>query len=239
MILAAAGTSLFENAKGRVMDKKRIIRILTSSAKLYKEHLEDQKVLFIYGLPAEVKRQLNSPNKQLNKLEYYEVAFYRQNFMHLTGIKPKGNKVKSSIHFYELCLDGRLSEDDFTLSKDGSTAQKMEILEHMMLIKKNVAMIGDFTDRGPKLFSEKAAGGIKGCMGFVEDKYTKGNVPNTLLKKDIRDITAIPVKKIYAVFSKHLTDEKYSVICKLNKEIDIHTYFFPDQVENMICREKI
>ena len=38
-----------------------------------------------------------------------------------------------------------------------------------MKIKKNVAMIGEFTDRGPRLFSEKAAGNICGCIGFVKD----------------------------------------------------------------------
>ena len=49
---------------------------------------------------------------------------------------------------------------DFSFSKDGSTGQKLDILENMMLIKENVTMIGDFTDNGPKLFSEKAAGNV-------------------------------------------------------------------------------
>ena len=79
------------------------------------------------------------------------------------------------------------TENDFSFAKDGSTGQKLDILERMMLIKKNVTMIGEFTDRGPKLFTEKAAGNICGCIGFVKDKNTKLNVPNTLLKKDIRD----------------------------------------------------
>ena len=37
------------------MDKRRAIQIMTKAAQLYKEHLEDQKVLFLYGLPKEVK----------------------------------------------------------------------------------------------------------------------------------------------------------------------------------------
>ena len=32
------------------MDKRRAIQIMTKAAQLYKEHLEDQKVLFLYGL---------------------------------------------------------------------------------------------------------------------------------------------------------------------------------------------
>lgn len=65
-----------------------------------------------------------------------------------------------------------------------------------------VTMIGDFTDREPKLYSEKAAGNVCGCVGFVKDRNTGFNVPNTLLKKDIRDVTASPVQKVYVVISK-------------------------------------
>jgi len=184
------------------MDKKRAIRILTKSAELYKEHLEDQKLLFVYGIPSDINKQLKIHKRELNSLDYYETAFHRYNFQHLTGVRIIGNRIASSIQFYEMCLSGRLMEDDFMFSSDGSTIQKLEILEHMMLIGKNAVMIGDFTDKGPKLYTEKAAGGIRGCIGFVEDKNTGLNVPNTLLNKDIRDITASPIQKIYAVFSK-------------------------------------
>ena len=64
------------------------------------------------------------------------------------------------------CLDKRLTEKDFSFAKDGSTGQKLDILESMMQIKKNVTMIGEFTDRGPKLFTEKVAGNVCGCIGF-------------------------------------------------------------------------
>ena len=77
-------------------------------------------------------------------------------------------------------------QEDFSFSKDGSTAQKLDVLENMMGIKRNVTMIGDFTDRGPKLFTEKAAGNICGCIGFVKDRNTGLNVPNTLMFFDER-----------------------------------------------------
>ena len=153
------------------MDKRRAIQIMTKAAQLYKEHLEDQKVLFLYGLPKEVNK--------------------------------------------------RLTENDFSFAKDGCTGQKLDILERMMLIKKNVTMMGEFTDRGPKLYTEKAAGNICGCIGFVKDKNTKLNVPNTLLKKDIRDVTAQPTYKVFAVISKHYTDEKYTKLVKMDKCIDL------------------
>ena len=177
------------------MDKRRAIQIMTRAAQLYREHLEDQKVLFLYGVP-------------------------------------------SAIHFYEKCLDNRLTENDFILSKDGSSGQKLDILETMMGIKRCATMIGEFTDQGPMLFTEKVAGNVRGCIGFVKDRNTKLNVPNTLLKKDIRDVTKKPMQKIYAILSKNYTEDKYSKIEKLDKNIDFGLYHFSEQIENTIDRDK-
>lgn len=162
------------------------------------------------------------------------MAFHRCNFLHLTGVKVNERQSASAIHFYEKCLARRLTEHDFDLAGDGSTAQKLSVLEQIMLLKKNVIMIGDFTDRGPKLFTEKIAGNVNGCIGFVRDRNTGLNVPNTLLKKDIRDVTASPVQKIYLVFSKSYGDERYSVAEKVDKSINIDRCHFKKEIENMI-----
>lgn len=221
------------------MDKRRAIQIMTKAAQLYKEHLEDQKALFLYGLPKEVNKQLQESNKILSSVQGYEVVFHRYNFLHLTGVRLNKKETASAIHFYQKCLDKRLTENDFVFAKDGSTGQKLDILERMMLIKKNVTMIGEFTDRGPKLYTEKAAGNICGCIGFVKDKNTKLNVPNTLLKKDIRDVTAQPTYKVFAVISKHYTDEKYTNLVKMDKSIDLKECCFSETIENMIDRENL
>ena len=42
------------------MDKKKVISIVTRAAKLYHENLEDQKVLFVYGTPSEIKPQIDN-----------------------------------------------------------------------------------------------------------------------------------------------------------------------------------
>lgn len=221
------------------MDKKRAIQILTKSARLYKENLEDNKVLFLYGVPSEIKRELGFGDKRLLHMEGYETAFHRYNFLHLTGVKIFNSRILSSIHFYEICLASRLREDDFGFSGDGSTVQKLEILEHMMSIKKNAAMIGDFTDFGSKLFTQKAAGGTCGCIGFVHDKNSGHNVPNTLLKKDIRDVTVFPAKKIYVILYKKYDQETYSDVSKLDKTIDLGKCRFKRDIERMLNREKL
>ena len=51
----------------------------------------------------------------------------------------------------------------------------------------------------------KAAGNVCGCIGFVKDKNTRLNVPNTLLKKDIRDVIAQPAYKVFAVIFFKIT----------------------------------
>jgi hypothetical protein len=221
------------------MDKRRAIQIMTKAAEIYRDNLEDQKVLFLYGLPSEVKKQLQAEGKVLTSIRGYEVAFHRGNFLHLTGVKLNDCGTNSAIHFYQKCLDKRLTEKDFTFAKDGSTGQKLDILESMMQIKKNVTMIGEFTGRGPKLFAEKVAGNVCGCIGFVQDRNTKLNVPNTLLKKDIRDVTAQPTYKVFAVIAKHYTDEKYSQLAKLDKSIDMNECYFAEEIENLIERDKL
>ena len=218
------------------MDKRQAIQIITKAADLYHANLEDQKILFLYGIPSEVRKQLQKENAKLLSIEGYEVVFHRYNFLHLTGVHINNTNVASAIHFYEKCLDNRLMEEDFSFAKDGSTGQKLDILENMMSVKQNATMVGDFTDRGPKLFTEKAAGNVCGCIGFVKDRNTKLNVPNTLLKKDIRDVVAFPVKKIYAVFSKNYTSSKYSVVEKRDKEMDIVNCLFSDEIEKMLDR---
>ena len=221
------------------MDKRKAIQIMTKAADLYQENLEDQKILFLYGIPSQVKKQLQTEEKRISAIKGYEVAFHRYNFLHLTGVKINTSLVASAIHFYEKCLDRRLNEDDFSFSRDGSTGQKLDILESMMQIKRNVTMIGDFTDRGPKLYSEKAAGNVCACIGFVKDRNTRLNVPNTLLKKDIRDVIASPVQKVYAVISKVYSEGKYSVLEKADKNLNLTEVFFLEEIEKMLNRESL
>ena len=221
------------------MDKRKAIQIMVKAASLYNQNLNEQKVLFLYGSPSEIKSQIQIGDDCALALKCYETAFHRYNFLHLTGVKPNYTRISSAIHFYEKCLDNRLTESDFYFAKNGSTDQKLSILERMMNIKQNATMIGDFTDHGVKLFTEKAVGNICGCIGFVNDRNTNLNVPNTLLKKDIRDVVAYPLQKVYAVISKGYKEEKYSILEKIDSGIDIKKYSFSEEIEKMIAREKL
>ena len=158
------------------MDKRRAIQIMTKAAQLYKEHLEDQKVLFLYGLPKEVNKQLQESNKILSSVQGYEVVFHRYNFLHLTGVRLNKKETASAIHFYQKCLDKRLTENDFVFAKDGSTGQKLDILERMMLIKKNatVTVCHTRTVDMPSVVKEADIVIVAaGRAGVVDDTYLR------------------------------------------------------------------
>lgn len=110
------------------MDKKRIVQVIAQAAKLYKANLENRKILFLYGSPGEVRRQLESGTKAITAIGYYEASFQRANFLHLTGVQIIPEKIHSSVHFYEKSVSGRLSEKDFRLPADGTAEQKMDII---------------------------------------------------------------------------------------------------------------
>lgn len=225
--------------KDGLMNKRRAIQIMANAAGLYKENLEDQRILFLYGTPSEIKKELRMESGKPLSMKKYEAVFHRYNFLHLTGVKINRTEIASAIHFYEKCLGHRLMESDFRFARDGSTNQKLEILENMMCLKRNVTMIGDLSDRGWKLYSEKVAGNVCGCIGFVKDKNTQLNVPNTLLKKDIRDVSAAPIQKVYAIISKKYAEEKYSILEKVDKEVGIKTCIFPEEIERILDRKNL
>ena len=118
------------------MDKRRAISIMTKAAQLYKKNLEDQKILFLFGVPSEIKKELQSDKKVLSKMNTYEVVFHRYNFLHLTGVRIKNSQIASAIHFYEKCLGNRLTDFDFDFTSDGSSVQKLDVLED--IVNKNI-----------------------------------------------------------------------------------------------------
>ena len=81
-----------------------------------------------------MKKQLQEKGKTLSSVQGYEVAFHRYNFLHLTGVRLNKKETASAIHFYQKCLDKRLTENDFSLAKDGSTGQ-MVLCQDLVQVK--------------------------------------------------------------------------------------------------------
>lgn len=62
-------------------------------------------------------------------------------------------------------------------------------------------------------------------------------MPNTLLKKDIRDVVANPVQKVYAVFSKGYIYDKYSIAEKIDKIFMGKDILFSEEIEKLLERK--
>lgn len=182
------------------MRKTDAIRVIYQASRIYDEQICNKKLLFIYNA--------------LNKPDLTETIAYPSNFLHLTGVKLNNNSPET---FYIKACSRKLSESDFEF-KDGTTEQKLNVLTQVLRISSNAKMIGDFNNSRLMLQTDKLAGGVNACLGFVKvDDYY---VPNTVLETDIRQ-ESTNVQKVLAVLSKHITEEKYGKIEMVGKKIDI------------------
>ncbi|MCM1525355.1 MAG: PBECR4 domain-containing protein [Ruminococcus sp.] len=183
------------------MRKSDAIRIIYQAAKIYDEQLCNKRLLVIYGAP-------NIPN-------YIETFAFPSNFLHLTGVKLNNNN--SADRFYRYACDERLRESDFEF-KDNTTEQKLNVLIQTLRISTNAKMIGDFINGHLKLQTDKLAGSVNSCLGFI--KSNNYYVPNTVLEVDIRQETS-DRQKVLAILSKRIEEEKYNTIEMVGKKIDI------------------
>lgn len=180
--------------KNRIKD----LKIIIDCANLYNENLVGKNLLVIYI------------NRETNVYSYVELVFFKNNYLHMTGVEfvqsSPGNQ-KAGL-FFSKCLNNKLTTQEIMHRSDGNTSLKLNILKEIVNIHKSARMIGDFNEGHTTLLTEKMVGNVRACMGAVlKDDYY---VPNTILKKDIRDIVIVshPVKSMYI---KGIQEPKYSV----------------------------
>lgn len=213
-------------------DKRSALSVILKAAEEYEKNLRDNNLLFV----------LCDKHK---KISYFEVEFNSGNFMHLTGTRFS-NEYKAILmqqdeerynektdityanKFYEKCLNKRMSVDDFEFAEDGTTPLKLDVLPALM--KKNLSAnsVGDFSARTVKLYTDKIAGNSKGCMGFIHDRGSDKNIPNTVLKSDIRDC-ASEYKRILITYRKKKSETHYNEIVYVAKKIEWDKIVFPEE----------
>lgn len=197
------------------MTKKEAIRTIIDCARLFHENLEGKNLLFIFGTP-------QNP-------ECFEAVFMPRHFLHLTGVFTK----LSSSDFYDRCLRSRLSVSDFWMPKDGTAEMKLSVLPQLMRISKTAKMIGDYDSSKSLLYTEKLAGGVSACLGFVCDQgFYK---PNTALREDIRNVSIKPQKRILAIYRKAIREPQYRELCFLQKGIDSSFLTSSDELKRKVA----
>lgn len=114
------------------------------------------------------------------------------------------------------------------MAVDGTTERKLQVL--LLLFAKNLSatMVGDFSARTPLLMTDKLAGGVKGCMGFVYDSAIGYYAPNTVLNLDIRTYIHNQ-QRVIVTYKKRKSDNHYSEIVYAAKKIDWDKVKLPDE----------
>lgn len=201
--------------------KKEIINIISSCQKEFDKNLRNKKLMFIY----------ENKDRSIGKEEMF---FPITSFYHLTGVQAydKGNELINSYKFYMLLREGGIDESKLKV-KDDTTYYKLEILSQLMKIDKMASMIGTFSSFSILLQTDKIIGNVNACMGFVKDSEFKMYVPNTVLKKDIRDVTD-DRKKIIAVLKKDINEKLYKNITYLKQNYQINDILKNDGINENI-----
>ena len=207
------------------MNKNEALGILFSCAELYKQNLANKNVLFICV-------------DKNNKIHMMETVFLPTAFLHLTGVKFEQGRELSAREFFKKCLNKRLSVDEFEMSRDGTTEQKLRVLP--MLFRKNLSatMMGDFCEKRLVLVTEKLVGGVNGCLGFVCSSNSRFYVPNTSLNIDIRNSISNQ-KRIISIYTKPKAETLYSECVYKAKNIDFTEITLPEEYQYLIGLHKI
>lgn len=216
------------------LEKQEMLSILSKCQKEFDENLKNKKVMFIF----------ENKNRTIDK---QEVFFPKSCFYHLTGIKvcDKNGQEVNCYSFYELLSKKRLREDSL-FRKDNTTDLKLQVLNQLMRIDRTANMIGEFCGNNIFLQTEKVAGTVNACMGFVKGNEADIYIPNTVLKTDMREITT-DRKNIIAISKKDYTERLYRNITylkqnyaiekilnnkKINKYINIKEIYSLDKISN-------
>lgn len=205
-----------------------VFNIISRCLKEYDNNLKNNKVMFI----------IEYKDRTIGKEEMY---FPKSSYYHLTGINlyNKFGKLVNSYEFYDLIKFKRLNLQEYKIkNKDATTDLKLQVLPQLMKIDRIASMIGNFSHNNMFLQTEKIAGNVNACMGFIRDEKKKVYIPNTVLKKDIRDITE-ERGKIIAILKKNITDNLYKNVTYLKQNYQLSEILNNKDINRIIDIENI
>ena len=83
----------------------------------------------------------------------------------------------------------------------------------------------------PKLYTDKLAGSVGACMGFVRNGGKGRFVPNTVLEGDIRSMVKGSADRIVITYRKQRGDALYTEIVYTAKKIDWTALTLPEEYQ--------
>lgn len=199
------------------MKQSEILKTIYDSAEIYHNELENRSLLFVFG-------KMMDP-------EYFEACFFTRNFMHLTGIRY----LKGSQRFFQDACDKRIIVKEMSFAENGTTEMKLSVLLQLVNIIKTARMVGDYNSMKSELYTEKMAGNITACLGFI--KKGKYYVPNTALREDIRNVSYESPQRMLIIARKMYSDCKYSEISYLAKGVSLSSINFSSSLQELFSQE--
>ena len=187
--------------KNRI-DKKSVLKIITTAAQQYDKFLKDKHFLIIY---------------QQGKLKKSVIIGFRDmNFLHLTGIHTK----LTAKRFYDACLSGKLAEKDIELDDKGTTRQKLEVLPYLHQILYHNCMIGHFINSGVCIRADYFVGDTKAVLSLGVRNGKTVDIPVSLYKENVKKLVS-PTCKVLAIFSKQYNEQKFLNCTYLSKNENV------------------
>lgn len=197
--------------------KKEAVAIAISASRMYRDNFVGKRLLFL----------LSDKHKRVSSLE---VGFYASNYHHLTGLELVDESL-SHQDFYKLCVEGRLKQEDIRFHANGTSHQKLSVLQ---LAFKNTNLsanaVGTYNNLHPLLYTEKVVGSVKWALGFRANEH--GNyVPDTLLEGDIYNVINESYR-ILATYEKNVDEDDFARIIYRAKKIEYDKLSYPDDWGN-------
>ena len=203
MSFAAARLLPFKFVGGTAMNKKDALSAISKAARLYETELCNKYIMILYGAPSYP--------------EHFIINCLPTHFNHLTGVTTNGI---DNYRFYQMAINNKLSERDFEL-KDNNTELKLQVLSQTIKLRSNAKMVGTYSNNGNHVMlqTDKLAGGIKSCMGFV---LTDNGlyVPNTVLKANIIN-EVDKYERVLAIISKPFNCKSIGTVEYVADKIDL------------------
>ena len=126
----------------------------------------------------------------------------------------------SANQFYDKCRQNKLSSGDFEFATDGTPHLKWSVLSELICKNMKATMISDYDSQNPNQNTEKLAGNIRACLGFVQDRRIYEYIPNAVLREDIRDLTRKRRAQVIAICRKNPKERMYVEVTYRAKMID-------------------
>ena len=193
-------------------DKQKVATKLIQAAQKYDEYLNNLHFLIVY--------------QKDNQHQLVQIGFRDLHFKHLTGVESR----LSAQRFYAKCINNKLSINDFEISKDGKSEQKLIVLPYLHELLYHNCMIGVFINSGIRIQADYFVGDTKAVLSVGFRQGIRVDIPVTLYKENVKKLSK-PVYKVLAIFKKRYNQIEYKECTYLSKGQIINSLKIPENIK--------